>query len=135
MTIKEIAALTGVSADTLRYYEKFGLIPAVPRNDSGIRNYDERFVTWIAFIQKLKASGMSLEAIRAYLQLAKDGRETVQERKEILAVTRAQLEKKLSALKESISLAEYELKHYNKTLLPETEQLIANWSESLHGVA
>jgi DNA-binding transcriptional MerR regulator len=135
MTIKEIAALTGVSADTLRYYEKFGLIPAVPRNESGIRNYDKRFVGWIAFIQKLKASGMSLEAIRAYLQLAKSGRETVQERKEILAVTRAQLEKKLSALKESISIAEYELKHYNKTLLPETERLMANWSESLHGVA
>lgn len=50
MTIKEIAARTGVSADTLRYYERMGIIPAVPRTSGGVRNYDENFVEWVAFI-------------------------------------------------------------------------------------
>ena len=54
MTIKEIAARTGVSADTLRYYERMGIIPAVPRTSGGVRNYDENFVEWVAFIQTLK---------------------------------------------------------------------------------
>ena len=63
MTIKEIAARTGVSADTLRYYERMGIIPAVPRTSGGVRNYDENFVEWVAFIQTLKGAGMSLEAI------------------------------------------------------------------------
>lgn len=51
MTIKEASQLTGVSADTLRYYERIGLIPAVPRSESGIRNYDETSIGWINFIK------------------------------------------------------------------------------------
>ena len=73
MTIKEIAARTGVSADTLRYYERMGIIPAVPRTSGGVRNYDENFVEWVAFIQTLKGAGMSLEAIADYINLAKLG--------------------------------------------------------------
>lgn len=74
MTIKEIAARTGVSADTLRYYERMGIIPAVPRTSGGVRNYDENFVEWVAFIQTLKGAGMSLEAIADYINLCQAGR-------------------------------------------------------------
>ena len=81
MTIKEIAARTGVSADTLRYYERMGIIPAVPRTSGGVRNYDENFVEWVAFIQTLKGAGMSLEAIADYINLAKLGEQTCQQRK------------------------------------------------------
>ena len=63
MTIREIAAKTNMSTDTLRYYERIGLLPPVPRNAAGIRNYDEYFVNFINFIKKPKASGMSLEHI------------------------------------------------------------------------
>ncbi len=81
MTIKEIAARTGVSADTLRYYERMGIIPAVPRTSGGVRNYDENFVELVAFIQTLKGAGMSLEAIADYINLAKLGEQTCQQRK------------------------------------------------------
>lgn len=81
MTIKEIAARTGVSADTLRYYERMGIIPAVPRTSGGVRNYDENFVEWVAFIQTLKGAGMSLEAIADYINLARLGEQTCQQRK------------------------------------------------------
>ena len=63
MTIGEISQEIGLSADTLRYYEKIGLLPNVPRDNSGKRNYDENFINWIKFIQTLKNSGMSLNDI------------------------------------------------------------------------
>ena len=74
MTIREVAAKTNMSTDTLRYYERIGLLPPVPRNAAGIRTYDEYFVDFINFIKNLKASGMSLEHIIDYIQLAKKGR-------------------------------------------------------------
>ena len=70
-----------MSTDTLRYYERIGLLPPVPRNAAGIRNYDEYFVNFINFIKKLKASGMSLEHIIDYIRLAEMGDATIQERK------------------------------------------------------
>ena len=73
MTIKEVAERTGISADTLRYYERMGLIPPVPRTASGTRNYSEEFIDWITFVQQLKGIGMSLEAIVDYLELARQG--------------------------------------------------------------
>ena len=84
MTIKEFSARTGVTADTLRYYERVGIIPAVPRKAGGVRVYDENFVEWINFVQTLKASGMSLEAIADYIRLAKLGEATCQQRKKKL---------------------------------------------------
>ena len=50
MTIKEVSEKTGISIDNLRYYERIGLLPEVPRNSSGIRNYDENSLGWIEFI-------------------------------------------------------------------------------------
>ena len=73
MTIGEIAEKTGVSVTTLRYYERIGLLPAVPRNSSGIRVYDESFVSWLELIQNLKIAGMQLEEIIEYIELAKLG--------------------------------------------------------------
>lgn len=88
MTIREVAAKTNMSTDTLRYYERIGLLPPVPRNAAGIRNYDEYFVNFINFIKKLKASGMSLEHIIDYIRLAEMGDATIQERKKLLAEAR-----------------------------------------------
>ena len=61
MTIGEISQEIGLSADTLRYYEKIGLLPNVPRDNSGKRNYDENFINWIKFIQKF---GKMVEELR-----------------------------------------------------------------------
>ena len=104
MTIREIAAKTNMSTDTLRYYERIGLLPPVPRNAAGIRNYDEYFVNFINFIKKLKASGMSLEHIIDYIRLAEMGDATIQERKKLLA--------------------EAQLRNYENLLQPETYALL-----------
>ena len=124
MTIREIAAKTNMSTDTLRYYERIGLLPPVPRNAAGIRNYDEYFVNFINFIKKLKASGMSLEHIIDYIRLAEMGDDTIQERKKLLAEARETLLDKINSLQLVAELAGYQLRNYENLLQPETYALL-----------
>lgn len=124
MTIREIAAKTNMSTDTLRYYERIGLLPPVPRNAAGIRNYDEYFVNFINFIKKLKASGMSLEHIIDYIRLAEMGDATIQERKKLLAEARETLLDKINSLQLVAELADYQLRNYEDLLQPETYALL-----------
>lgn len=124
MTIREIAAKTNMSTDTLRYYERIGLLPPVPRNAAGIRNYDEYFVNFINFIKKLKASGMSLEHIIDYIRLAEMGDATIQERKKLLAEAREMLFDKINSLQLVAELADYQLRNYENLLQPETYALL-----------
>lgn len=124
MTIREIAAKTNMSTDTLRYYERIGLLPPVPRNAAGIRNYDEYFVNFINFIKKLKASGMSLEHIIDYIRLAEMGDATIQERKKLMAEAREMLLDKINSLQLVAELADYQLRNYENLLQPETYALL-----------
>lgn len=124
MTIREIAAKTNMSTDTLSYYERIGLLPPVPRNAAGIRNYDEYFVNFINFIKKLKASGMSLEHIIDYIRLAEMGDATIQERKKLLAEARETLLDKINSLQLVAELADYQLRNYENLLQPETYALL-----------
>ena len=124
MTIREIAAKTNMSTDTLRYYERIGLLPPVPRNAVGIRNYDEYFVNFINFIKKLKASGMSLEHIIDYIRLAEMGDATIQERKKLLAEAREMLLDKINSLQLVAELEDYQLRNYENLLQPETYALL-----------
>lgn len=128
MTIKEVANITGISADTLRYYERIGLIPPVPRNKNGIRDYTTSFVHWVRLVQQLKGIGMSLEAIIEYIDLAKSGDDTYIVRKQLLAKARADLHDKINRLRSMAEKADYEIKNYETELLPETESLIEQWS-------
>ena len=125
MTIKEAARITGVSADTLRYYERIGLIPAVPRTKSGIRDYTDYYIQWIGFLQELKSMGMSLESMIDYIELAKRSDSTYEERKRILADARMALLRKIQLLQDLARRADYQLANYEQTLLPETESLIS----------
>lgn len=115
---------TNMSTDALRYYERIGLLPPVPRNAAGIRNYDEYFVNFINFIKKLKASGMSLEHIIDYIRLAEMGDATIQERKKLLAEAREMLLDKINSLQLVAELADYQLRNYENLLQPETYALL-----------
>ena len=63
MTIAEVSRKYDISADTLRYYERIGLIPPVPRTKSGIRDYDQTSCSWIEFIKCMRAAGLQIEAL------------------------------------------------------------------------
>lgn len=130
MTIKEAAQRTGISIDNLRYYERIGLIPEVPRTESGIRNYDEMSINWIEFAMRFKKAGVSLEAIREYIQLALQGLSTKDARLEILIETKAELEKKMHDMQETLDVVNYKIDTYEQKCEPITNELIALWKAS-----
>jgi len=130
MTIKEASKKTGISIDNLRYYERIGLIPEVPRTESGIRDYDEMSISWIEFAMKFKKAGVSLEAIREYIQLALQGESTKEARREILLETKAALEKKMHDIQETMDVINYKIDTYEQKCEPFTNELIASWKAS-----
>lgn len=83
MTIGEFSGITGISAYTLRYYEKKGLL-RVSRDSVGRRNYSEDDIEWVKFIQRLKDTGMLLRDIKHYSDLRYQGDDTMAERMELL---------------------------------------------------
>ncbi len=91
MTIAQVSKQYDISADTLRYYERIGLIPPVPRNKSGIRDYDEESCRWIELMKCMRKAGVQIEALIEYVALFQQGDATVDARKAILIEQRAQL--------------------------------------------
>ena len=112
MTIKEASQVTGVSADTLRYYERIGLIPPVPRNESGIRNYDEASIGWINFIKCMRGAGLPIEALIEYVALCKEGEKTEASRKAILIEQRDILQQRIESLQKTLVKLNYKIDNY-----------------------
>lgn len=130
MTIKEAAEITGITIDNLRYYERIGLIPEVPRTASGIRDYDEMSLNWIDFAMRFKRGGMSLESIREYIRLALQGETTKPARKEILLEAKEDLEKKMAEVQESLDVINYKLDIYDQKCEPITMEIVTAWKEN-----
>lgn len=84
MTIAEIAKKYEVSADTLRYYERIGLIPPVARDKNGNRNYTETDYNWVQFAKCMRGAGISIEKLIEYVKLFQMGIETIPARKKLL---------------------------------------------------
>lgn len=127
MTIKEASKRTGVSIDNLRYYERIGLLPPIPRNASGIREYDERAIHWIEFVLKFKQAGASLEGIIEYIKLAHSEHDTKEARREILIEVKQDLESRIEKLQSCLELAEYKIDNYYDLCEPVTRELIEEW--------
>ena len=85
MKVSEVSKKYDISADTLRYYEKIGLIKNVPRNKSGIRDYDENALKRIEFIKCMRSAGVEIEILIKYMNLLEKGKKTVLERKNLLS--------------------------------------------------
>lgn len=101
MQIHEFSKRVGLSAYTLRFYEKEGLITP-KRNAQGYRDYDEKDVQWIAFIQRLKATNMPLQQIKIYAKLRYQGDGTLPQRFEILENHEQNLEKDINIMLENL---------------------------------
>ncbi len=95
-SIRDVSKRTGISAHTLRYWEDKQVIPPVPRNYAGERDYDEVSVKWIAIAQTLKNCGFPLDDIRQFVALARRGDEAIAERKALLEEARCRLEQRIA---------------------------------------
>lgn len=130
MTIKEAAERTGLSIDNLRYYERIGLIPPIPRNKSGIRDYNERAIHWVEFVLKFKQAGASLEAIFDYIKLAQSENDSKEARREILFDIKNDLKTRISLLQECLEMAEYKIENYDNLCNPVTQEMVEEWKGS-----
>lgn len=116
MTIKEVSRICNLSQDTLRYYEKVGLILNIERTSGGIRNYNEKDVRWIMFITKMKSSGISIEALARYVKLSFEGEHTSAERKNILIEQKSKLEDKINGLNGCLEIINTKIERYDEVL-------------------
>lgn len=121
MNIKEVSERLGLSVDTLRYYERIGLIPPVQRNKNGIRNYSEDDCTWIEFIKCMRASGLPIEVLIEYVTLFQQGEETSSARKEILIEQRDVLLEKIAELQKTVTRLNGKIEFYEQHVIPREE--------------
>ena len=114
LTIQEVTKATGLSAHTLRYYERIGLIHPIAREENTRRRYTVDDVGWIDFLLKLRAIGMSIKDMQKYAELQRRGDETLPERLEMLRSLRDNVEARLDELNEHLKLIYYKIDIYQK---------------------
>jgi DNA-binding transcriptional MerR regulator len=114
LTIQEVAQATGLSAHTLRYYERIGLIHPIGREENTHRRYTKDDVDWIDFLTKLRATGMSIKDMQKYAELQRRGDETLPERIEMLKSLRDKVEVHMEELNEHLKLVYYKIEFYQK---------------------
>ncbi len=114
LTLKEIREETGLSSDTIRFYEKEGIIIDVIRLENGHRRYRTQDLEWLKFVNCLKATGMPLKKIKLYRELMTEGDNTVCERGAILSNQREIILNEMEKLRESLSIIDYKIKYYRK---------------------
>ena len=110
--IGEAAERAGVSADTLRYYEREGLIPGIPRSDSGHRRYDDNDLTWIRLLRALRATGMPISGLRRFVDLSRSGDDTIEARCLILDEHRSALRQRIAELEDHLGVLDQKLQFY-----------------------
>jgi DNA-binding transcriptional MerR regulator len=118
MTIAEVSKKFGLSPDTLRYYERIGLIPRVNRNESGIRDYTEEDCKWIEFVKCMRSAGVQVETLVEYVTLLQQGDETIEARKQILIEQREKLLSCIEEMKKALERLNLKIKEYETKLVP-----------------
>lgn len=123
MLIAEVSEKYGLSQDTLRYYERVGLIPRVNRNKNGIRDYTEEDCRWVEYIKCMRGVGLPVEILMEYVGLFQQGDETVGARKELLIEQRKQLAVKMEEMKKVMDRLDDKIEHYDQTILKREKTL------------
>lgn len=124
MTIAEVSRQYGLSADTLRYYERIGLIPGVTRSKSGVRAYTEEDCRWVEFAKCMRGAGIQIEALIEYVALFQQGDATIEARKQILTEQRDQLRARIAEQQQTLDRLNAKIERYDQGLLPAEHKLM-----------
>lgn len=123
MTITEASKEFGLSVDTLRYYERIGLIPHVNKTKSGIRDYDENSCKWIKFAKCMRSAGLPIETLIEYVQLWQQGDQTAEVRKELLVEQRDNLTEKMAQIQATLDRLNEKIEKYETVIIPRMNEL------------
>ena len=116
MTIGEVSKKYDISVDTLRYYEKAGIIPFITKNESGLREYSEEACRWVLLAKCMRAAGMPVSTLAKYVELFQMGDKTLFERQQLLIDTKAELEEKKAVLQAAIDRLDMKLGYYEEKI-------------------
>lgn len=111
-TVGEMAKMLGVSASTLRYYDKEGLLPFVERSFGGIRMFRDSDIEWLQVIGCMKKAGMSIRDIKQYIEMALQGDETIGLRLDMFRRQREALKSQMEELRHAMEMVEYKCWYY-----------------------
>tara|TARA_R110002073_G_scaffold7463_6_gene42502 strand:+ start:1446 stop:1814 length:369 start_codon:yes stop_codon:yes gene_type:complete len=116
--ITQVAEETGLTAHTLRYYEKESLVPEVPRDSGGRRRYGDLHLRVLKFVNALRATGMPIREVKRYLVLYETGEHTFDERLALLKSHREIVKEQLSSVKANLRIIDLKIKSYEKISAP-----------------
>ncbi|MBS6939941.1 MAG: MerR family transcriptional regulator [Slackia piriformis] len=117
MKIAEVSKRYDISADTLRYYERVGLLRNVARNASGIREYNETNCNAVEFVKCMRGAGVSIEALIEYMDLFEEGEHTAAARKALLEEQRELVRSRIADLQAGLDRLDYKIAHYESVIL------------------
>jgi DNA-binding transcriptional MerR regulator len=124
MRISEVSEQCDISADTLRYYERVGLLPPVNRTQSGIRDFSELDVRRVEFIKCMRTAGLPVEVLIEYYRLVQQGDETMEDRKAILVEHRAEIKARMDELQKTLDLLDYKISYYENAVLKAEKAMV-----------
>ncbi len=124
MKIAEVSEQYGLSSDTLRYYERVGLIPPVNRNESGIRDYNELDLRRVDFIKCMRSAGLPIEVLIEYVALVQRGDRTIEARKQILKEQRELLAARMKEMQKTLDILDHKIEVYEKAVLKKEKEMI-----------
>ncbi|HSP47196.1 MAG TPA: MerR family transcriptional regulator [Clostridiaceae bacterium] len=125
MTIAEVSKRFNISPDTLRYYERIGLIPEVNRTSGGMRDYTEESCNWVELAKCMRSAGVPIESLIEYCTLARQGDSTIHARKELLVEERRKILEKVEEMKETLDRINLKIERYEKA----EETGVLDWSK------
>jgi MerR family transcriptional regulator, aldehyde-responsive regulator len=123
MKIAEVSERYGLSSDTLRYYERIGLLPTVTRTESGIRDYSELDIRRVEFVKCMRSAGLPIEVLIDYMELIEQGDDTIEARKEILVEQRALLVSRIAEMQKTLDLLNHKIEVYEKNILGKEKEM------------
>lgn len=129
-TVGEMAKLLRVTASTLRYYDKEGLLPFVERSSGGIRMFRESDIEWLRVIECMKKAGMSIKDIRQYIELALKGDDTIELRLMMFRRQKEVLQQKMAEMQHTMAMVEYKCWYYETAKAAGTVEVPQNMKES-----
>jgi len=124
MKIAEVSEEYGITTDTLRYYERIGLIPPVHRTGSGIRDYNELDLRRVDFIKCMRSAGLPVEVLIEYVGLVQQGDPTIQARKEILKEQREQLAARMREMQKTLDILDHKIEVYENAVLKKEKEIV-----------
>lgn len=130
MNIKKVSEITDVSADTIRYYERIGLLPRITRTNSGVRDFTEREIGILEFVRCFRKAGMSVEALIEYISLLEEGEGTERERLCLLTEQRDEMDDRIYELNQARERLNYKIENYENIIQKHEQKLFTESEEN-----